>query len=53
VDGLEPHPQGKVAILENRALAHGKGGAQPKRFPGRFSLLPPILVPSSARLRTA
>jgi len=27
VDGLQPHLQGKVAILENRALAHGKGGA--------------------------
>ena len=27
VDGLQPHFQGKVAILENRALAHGKGGA--------------------------
>jgi len=27
VDGLKPHPQGKVAVLENRALAHRKGGA--------------------------
>jgi len=27
MDGLQPHSQGKVAILENRALAHRKGRA--------------------------
>jgi hypothetical protein len=27
MDGLKPHAQGKVAILKNRALAHGKGRA--------------------------
>lgn len=25
MDRLQPHPQGKVAILKNRTLAHGKG----------------------------
>jgi hypothetical protein len=27
MDGLEPHAERQVAILENRALAHGKGRA--------------------------
>ena len=27
VDGLKPHPQWKVAVLKNRALAHSKGRA--------------------------